>query len=640
MASTKYVTKSMRYAAAYTYVNKIGLHHFAHLRALAEGIDPIKSALLYLGVEHGNQARAASIQTIDAVRAIARRRGDRSWRLIGMAIKLKAPTLQPSLDDFIAERGLDDWSEDEVGLMYEEAFPSDPKATHRAALREKIIKLLFDIADAAAETPKTTDMVSGWYDEITSTKLISAGILNLGDLQAKIALGGRWYNALPAIGKGKAIRIAQHLDLLLAPSPASTTATFVLDGMDARLLTSSRANVKTRASHFTTDTPEVNEGDSDANIHASGMQLVVSNTSTELLDSSTNDLPTEQLSTTMIVANSDIQAAIAWVQARAGSGFTAITYYREATRLLLWLKYERNGATFARMKVEDCLAYLNFLQHIPTKWMSRKFAAPFSPGWAPFRGQLKQDSFRQTTIIISSMFSWLRDADWIRGNPWVLVNKKTGIRKQKNALDTKAISSESMHLIIEFLASCDYSKSLMRFKFIFIFLTCTGLRSAELLSAKIKDFHLEEDGWMLTVVGKGEKERSVAIPDSAFKAVEYYLNDRGNSGIEYSTSELPLICQLEDTTLPIVYETLYKHVKAWLAKSILKANLRASEKAKLRDVTTHWLRHTFGTMAVEKGVPHDVIKDQMGHSSIEMVARLYGKAPFKRINTEMAKAFG
>ena len=124
--------KSSAYNNQRKFVNKIGRHHFTHLRALAEGIDVQKSAYLYLGIDHGLQARSASRQTIDAVRAIARRNNIRSSRLIGLTIKIDPQANQMSLDDFVAVRGLDDWPEAEVIEMYKEAFPTDPvfRKTH------------------------------------------------------------------------------------------------------------------------------------------------------------------------------------------------------------------------------------------------------------------------------------------------------------------------------------------------------------------------------------------------------------------------------------------------------------------------------------------------------------------------------
>jgi len=65
------------------FVWHIGLHHFADLRAVAEGLDIAQCVARYLGTEHGHEARSAHQQTVDAVRAIVRRRSE-PWRLVGL----------------------------------------------------------------------------------------------------------------------------------------------------------------------------------------------------------------------------------------------------------------------------------------------------------------------------------------------------------------------------------------------------------------------------------------------------------------------------------------------------------------------------------------------------------------------------
>ena len=84
------------------FVRQIGLHHFAYLRAVAEGLDVAECAARYLGTEHGHEARSAHQQTVDAVRAIARRRSE-PWRLVGLLIK-STGTQQPTLEAFAEGR--------------------------------------------------------------------------------------------------------------------------------------------------------------------------------------------------------------------------------------------------------------------------------------------------------------------------------------------------------------------------------------------------------------------------------------------------------------------------------------------------------------------------------------------------------
>ena len=58
------------------FIHRLGPHHFAHLRAVAEGIAVMESAKRFLAIEHGHEAITAHRQTVDLVRAIARRHGD------------------------------------------------------------------------------------------------------------------------------------------------------------------------------------------------------------------------------------------------------------------------------------------------------------------------------------------------------------------------------------------------------------------------------------------------------------------------------------------------------------------------------------------------------------------------------------
>ena len=206
------------------YVSRLGLHHFAHLRAVAEGLPIVDAAKRYLGVEHGHQAKAAHLETRDAVRAVARRRGLSAWRLIGIALDVQVShSGTPSLQEFIESRDLDDWSEADVLQMYQEIYPASGKQLHRqrvrTRLRERLLETMHELEALAAEQPQPADAISGWFDAITAAKLLSADMVILAQLQERIAIGGRWWRNLPGIGRTKAQRIESHLTMLLSGQP-------------------------------------------------------------------------------------------------------------------------------------------------------------------------------------------------------------------------------------------------------------------------------------------------------------------------------------------------------------------------------------------------------------------------------------
>ncbi len=580
------------------YVSRLGLHHFAHLRAVAEGLPLVDAVKRYLGVEHGHQAKVAHLESRDAVRAVARRRGLSAWRLIGIALDVQVSHGgAPSLQEFIESRDLDDWSEADVLQMYQEIYPASGKQLHRqrvrTRLRERLLETLHELEALAAEQPQPADAISGWFDAITAAKLLSADMVILAQLQERIAIGGRWWRNLPGIGRTKAQRIEYHLAMLLSEQPPPKLRVVFS-------LTQKVQSPSTRSSPLL------------------AMDLPVS----------------------AQPMGDDQQAIEAWVAAKAGSAATVKAYTREAMRLLLWLSHERGSTSFGQMTLLDCRDYMAFLQHIPAHWMSRVRAQPGSPGWAPFRGPLSTRSVRQAITIVVSMFHWLQASGYIAQNPWLLVNQKIGDDRQERVLQSKALSEVATREVIAFCQNKLPEPAAQRMLFIVQFVTSVGLRSAELLSAKLTDVQHEEEGWVMQVHGKGSKNRIVALPPAALQALNTYLQARGLGDITSATPQAPVLASLHDPLQGVGYQALYQHVKSWLGKAIDVADLPTSERMRLRQASTHWLRHTFGTRAIAKEVPLDVIQAQMGHASIQTTTAIYGRAPIRRRIDEMDRAFG
>jgi hypothetical protein len=419
------------------FVRRLGPHHFAHLRACAEGLDLADCARRYLGIEHGHEAKTAHQEAVDAVRAVARRRGASAWRLVGLRIHRPSGAPRPSLEAFAQQHGLDGFLESEVLKLYEEAFPLERKAARGQRLRARQLELLRRLERLAAETPQPSDLVAGWFEEALAAKLVTAGLLTLGALGARISAGGVWWRALPAVGIAKARRIERHLATLLPRETQPTKPLFALSATPTLFGASSPSR-------------------------ASGAQADADAASSDLVVESVTNVA---FAHPLLDMNSDQQAVQSWIQARAGSLATARVYQREAHRLLLWLQYERAGATLAQMGVADCGAFMAFLQHIPPRWISRARAVSGQIGWAPFRGPLSHTSCRQAITIIA----WLQSAQYLGASPWVLVNQLTGDDHGKKVLDTKAFSEAAMAEVLRFVEAQAPSPSRARIRFTLLF---------------------------------------------------------------------------------------------------------------------------------------------------------------------------
>lgn len=593
------------------FVTRLGPHHFAHLRATAEGIDLVQSARRYLGIEHGLEATTAHRQAVDRVRALARRRGDAAWRLIGVLIKPREAAQRPTLDDFIAERDLDGWSESEQLEFYEAAFPPDKKGARRDRLRQRQLDLLRRLEASDAEVPRSEHLVDGWFDERTAKKLISAGFINLGELSKAVAVGGRWYAGLPGIGKGKAQRVADHLHTLIPAAAAPAKRLFALPSPALASLPFQSLDLD-RAP-------------------ADPAQQAL-----QLLDSEAQSL----VPGSMLAATSDLQAVQSWIQTHAGSAATVKSFWREARVFMLWLQRERGGLRFADVKVEDCLAFRAFTENIPDAWISRERAKPGQPGWAPFRGQLSQASRHHQLNIVGALFAYLKLANYLTQNPWPLIKTRTSMKKTAvNSVDTRAFTSDAQAEIERLIAAQPPSPARARMLFIVGFVSGVGLRAAELLTAKLSDLRFASGGYVLQVMGKGGKPRVVAIPPTAVQALEEYFHYRGLGGLAEAPGDAPLLASAKDPMEPIGYQALYLTVRTWLGKAINASALPSAERQALNGASAHWLRHTFATRAIEREVPMEVVQAQLGHANISTTMNIYAKAPLERQVQTISAAF-
>jgi site-specific recombinase XerD len=630
---------------------RIGAHHFAHLRAVAEGLPLVESAARYLGIDHGHQAVTAHRTVVEALRALSRRRGDRGWRLLGLTIGLPPSGTRPTLDDFIAERDLDGWSESEVLEMYAQRFPADRRADRRQRLRERQLSLLRALELVAAEVPQSSDRIEGWFDAITTERLRAGGMLLLQDLQERIARGGRWWSGLPAIGATKAERISHYLHALL-PTPTTTPKQqFALptphnsrpEGRQAAV----DASDAPESGPLRSSPPAFSQGDQG------GRQGEAQKSPGGALSALVGDSPISPVFPitapphpplpsgvgAMTDAGTDVDIIETWVAARAGSLPTATSYRREARRLLIWLNQER-GRSFQQTRVEDCLAYMSFLEHVPPSWSSQQRAHVLSSGWAPFRGPLSLASRRQAVVVLGSFFAWMVDVGYLSlRNPWALVNRRTGDDAQRHELDSRAFTPQAWQAIHAHLDTLPPSPSLARFRFLLHFVEATGLRAAELLSARLGGFRRHKGRLVLQVQGKGSRNRVIAVPGQAEQALTDYLAARGLPHWDEADPQLPLLASTLDTTQAIGYQALYQTMKRWMGQCLRASDLPRGEREDALRASPHWLRHTFGTRALERQAPLEVVQRQLGHADPRTTMR-YAKAQLERLQSEMDQAFG
>jgi integrase/recombinase XerD len=145
-------------------------------------------------------------------------------------------------------------------------------------------------------------------------------------------------------------------------------------------------------------------------------------------------------------------------------------------------------------------------------------------------------------------------------------------------------------------------------------LLLTGIRVAELIAAQWKDVYRDTSGRLgLRVVGKGTKERVIALRDDLWALLQADRRRRGLSP-ELSTRDRS----------PLVTGGFRKGQKRnpsgepFTQTGVRKLLRGVAERAGIdKPISAHWLRHSFATLAAHNGVTVYDLMQAMGHAKME-----------------------
>ena len=231
----------------------------------------------------------------------------------------------------------------------------------------------------------------------------------------------------------------------------------------------------------------------------------------------------------LIGANNDYAAIEAWLAAKRG-GHTVRAYRKEAERLLLWAILVC-GKPLSSLTVEDCSAYRDFLldPQPRDRWCGPRGRQRWSRQWRPFEGALTPGSARHALLVLKSLYAWLVDQCYLVGNPWKAIPAPADATPRLQV--GRSFTSKQWAYLMDQLDTFVEDGALRRLRFALTFAYATGLRLAELVAARCEhlawvEFDAGEGGFMLTVLGKGNKLREVPIPEEVMTDLINYLDDR------------------------------------------------------------------------------------------------------------------
>ena len=610
--------------------------HFAFLRGVVSGVDPARLWSRYRALEGRYDPRLAERslrQLRDELAAIARRDArHRVARLVAMDLSRVPPDPKtPSLEEFAARFDPDFYSEAELQALFAEAFPPSRTRARRARLVAQQLQALEWLERMAATDPAPTDAPGAWLSPAMAGRLEAAGVDTLARLIDRInGKGPRWWSGIAGLGPMKAARILAWL----AP----------------------KAEVMGRpiGAHVTTPLRQLTPAGTGPGKRRTAVVPLEQFLVPAELDGSRGAFRAPK-HLRLVSADTDLEAIGAWLRSRRSAN-TIRAYRKEAERLLLWAILVKKKP-LSSMTLEDCEDYRDFLADPqPSEiWCGQRGRERWGPLWRPFNGPLDAGSERHALAVLKSLYAWLSTQGYLIGNPWAGVASRlpTAPRIQAGRAFTR---KQWLHIGEQVRALPDTGAN-RRLALVLSLLYVTGLRRDELVRARLDDLQWQAfddgtGGWMLHVVGKGMKLREVPVPDAIMDLVRDDLRRRGlhddpahpsNRGaaligwIDDAVGRVPGLEAPFDARRPIAAGTLYELLKGFFAQCAdALGRTSAADADRLRQASTHWLRHTHGSHAIAAGVPIDVVQNNLGHASIATTG-IYVTSEKKRRHTEVSR---
>jgi integrase/recombinase XerD len=131
-------------------------------------------------------------------------------------------------------------------------------------------------------------------------------------------------------------------------------------------------------------------------------------------------------------------------------------------------------------------------------------------------------------------------------------------------------------------------------------LYASGLRISELLNLKLTDITL--DACLLSIIGKGNKQRFVPFGTKARQSIYEYLNQAR-----------PLLLKSRSTPFFILNGRGKRLSRSGFWKIMRKYRIKAGIKKR---VTPHTFRHSFATHLLEGGADLRAVQELLGHADI------------------------
>jgi site-specific recombinase XerD len=271
-----------------------------------------------------------------------------------------------------------------------------------------------------------------------------------------------------------------------------------------------------------------------------------------------------------------------------GAGPNTIKSYKAAYRLLLRYMFQEKGVSADQVSFEslDYQTITDFLS-----WLEKS------------RGCSATTKNQRLSAFVS-FSAYAQNKDFAAASTFR--SSVTRIPIKKSAHKSRAVFTKEEVMILLRLPDDRYETGL-RNKVLMSLMYASGTRAQEICDLTVKDIQFTANGAMLNIIGKGRKMRRIGISHACAALLQGYI---GRRGISSSLERHIFSSQThEKMTISCIEEIFKKYV-----------TMTKQENPHLFNdgrYTPHSMRHSTASHMLEAGVPLAVIKNFLGHASLQ-----------------------
>lgn len=242
------------------------------------------------------------------------------------------------------------------------------------------------------------------------------------------------------------------------------------------------------------------------------------------------------------------------------------------------------------------------------------------------------NSYMQKHIIqFSQAFNYAQSKGYIKLNPMADTYKPKSAKKDKVI---RAMELEEQYALTYYLKNKTITEE--PYKNVFLIQLYTGLRVGEVLALQAQDIDLKKNIIHVNRTLRRNAEDKIIMGDST----------KTYSGIRDVPIQDAILAEIKEQL-----EVAKNHLDGQLFLSstgnyadprginnILKRIL--IQNCDIKDITTHSLRHTFGTRCIESGMAPVVVQRLMGHKDIKVTLNTYASVLNRFKESELKKLDG